>query len=387
MTILGIFLNNTMRTGANRRYLELMESLAQRGNRVFMIMNKNLDYTPIYFIKIPLDIRYKKKRFPPASFLFKHAIKKHYAEIRTVINSEADGQIDWIHIHSDMHLNSALFLKKKTGARFFFAFRCNDITRAQILRKYHALTRKEAFVSPLFELLNRFREKKIAKNADMVTIQNSADLKYFQKRTKYPVSKTAVIPGNIGLPHFTSEWENKNSSETVKTILYIGNLSLDKGVQFFLKAIALLKTRGVTGIQAQILGSKDTDAPAFSIARKLGIEDIISFEGFADPFPYMAHSDILIYPSIYDAFPDAVLEALHTGCPVFASDIGGIPDILADRELLFKVGDVQVIADKISRCITDPTYYKNIRTLCAKRAAAYHFDWAQAFEQAMVNYE
>ena len=33
MTILGIFINNEIRTGANRRYLELMEGLAERGIR------------------------------------------------------------------------------------------------------------------------------------------------------------------------------------------------------------------------------------------------------------------------------------------------------------------------------------------------------------------
>ena len=90
--------------------------------------------------------------------------------------------------------------------------------------------------------------------------------------------------------------------------------------------------------------------------------------------------------TLYDAFPDAVLEALHAGCPVIASRIGGLQDILKYPELLFNLGDIQGIADCIENCISDASYYLRIRTLCAERASEFRFDWAKKFEQAMLNF-
>ena len=89
MTILGVFLNKEMRTGANRRYLELMEEFAMKGNRVCVIMNTLLDYTPSYFTKIPLTVHYKRRGFPPASFLFRRAVKRWSFRKRLVFSKEA----------------------------------------------------------------------------------------------------------------------------------------------------------------------------------------------------------------------------------------------------------------------------------------------------------
>jgi hypothetical protein len=75
MNILGVFLNNQARTGGDRRYLELMESLAARGNTVIVIMNDFYDYQPQYIKVIGLAIKYIRHRPPPASYLFKKNVK------------------------------------------------------------------------------------------------------------------------------------------------------------------------------------------------------------------------------------------------------------------------------------------------------------------------
>ncbi|MDR3343232.1 MAG: glycosyltransferase [Treponema sp.] len=99
-----------------------------------------------------------------------------------------------------------------------------------------------------------------------------------------------------------------------------------------------------------------------------------------------ANKNLMVYPTLYDAYPDTVLEALHTGCTVIAAAVGGLPDLLQYPELLFKSGNLQEITDRIERCITDPVFYQHIRTLCAQRAAVHRFDWAERFEAAMENY-
>jgi glycosyltransferase involved in cell wall biosynthesis len=195
-----------------------------------------------------------------------------------------------------------------------------------------------------------------------------------------------IIPGNIGLPRCTPEWKNKNKSVKVENIIYIGSLSSSKGLWELLRALGQLIGKGYRFLQCHILGRLENTEPLIEFIKKSGIEKNVILEGFKDPFPYLTKGDLMVYPTLYDAFPDTVLEALHTGCPVIASAVGGIPDILKYQELLFASGSVSKIADKIERCIREPSYYDCIRKLCAERAEEYRFDWAEQFEKAMMDF-
>lgn len=378
MIILGLFLNNEIRTGANRRYLELMESLASKGNSVFVLMNSNLFYEPVSFSKISIPVHYRRKSFPPASYLIKKAVKKNILLI--------PANIDWIHIHGDMHLPAAILLKIKLTTKIFFASRCNDIYRAAIMGKYTIQPIRQRITTLLYGIINRIREKEVAKYASLITFQNAFDRDDFIERTAFPVSNTLIIPGNIGLPRCTDKWKNSNRSTTVSSLVYIGLLSTSKGLQYLLEACSSLKKRGAKHFTLSVLGKLENAKPVMKMVESLGIEDIVRFEGFVDPFPFLAKCDLMVYPTLYDAFPDAVLESLHAGCPVIATSVGGIPDLLKFPELLLEQADSAGLADRIEKCINDEFFYNRIRKLCAERAFEFHFDWAEKFNQIMMNY-
>jgi glycosyltransferase involved in cell wall biosynthesis len=196
-----------------------------------------------------------------------------------------------------------------------------------------------------------------------------------------------IIPGNIGPPRCLPEWENKNRSTRVENIGYIGSMDPSKGLWELLGALRQLTGKGFNFLQCRILGRLENTKPAINYIKKLGIVKNVTIEGFKDPFPYLAESDLMVYPTLYDAFPDTILEALHTGCPVIASAVGGIPDMLQYDELLFESGNIQEIAEKIEKCVTDNAYYDHIRKLCQERAKEHHFDWAEHFENAMTAYK
>ena len=253
MTILGIFLNKEMRTGANRRYLELMESLAAKGNRVYVIMNTLLEYTPVSFTKIPLTVPYKRRGFPPASFLFRKAVKRCYdSEIRPVL--EQAGGVEWVHIHGDMHLNAALYLCSVTGAPLFYAFRCNDITRARILRKSGSLSFREYLFSLLYEQVNRRREKLVARKARLTAFQNICDRDLYCERTGADKNTTVIIPGNIGLPRCIPEWENANKETSPEKLVFAGGVSLSKGLFHMLQTLSLVMDNTGRKIHLSVLG-------------------------------------------------------------------------------------------------------------------------------------
>ncbi|MDR0556872.1 MAG: glycosyltransferase family 4 protein [Treponema sp.] len=382
MNILGVLPLKQIRTGGDRRYLELMELLAERGNSVFVIMNAWLEYTPLHFTKIALPVSYTPHGFPPGSFLFKKVIKKNLSLSLEFARNKGCAAFDIIHIHGDMFLKSALFLRKKLRIPLFYASRCNDIDRAHIMRSKGALSSKEYFFSFVYEAINRFREKQTAKYAELITFQNTVDRDIFLKRTKCAVEKTVIIPGNIGLPRCAPGWENRNKSDKLKNIVYIGALSPSKGICDLLKALKRIKEKGYK-LHCYVLGRIENASQTMELIERLDIKDRISIEGFKNPFSYLADCDLMVYPTLYDAYPDAVLEALHTGCPVIASAVGGLPDMLKRPELLFEAGDVEEIAHRMERCIKESEFYERIRSLCAERAQAHRFDWAEQFEKAM----
>ena len=385
MNIVGIFLNNEMRTGANRRYLELMESLAEKGHSVAVIMNTHLKYVPTHFRRVEIPVRYKRRGFPPASFLFRKAIKTRIDFLREELGKNGLGDIDWIHIHGDIHFPAALYLKRVTGAKLFFAFRCNDITRAAILRKHGAYTAKEYALSYIFNIKDWFRERKIAKKSDLITFQNSVDRDIFLARvgSLAKIGNTVIIPGNIGIPRFTKETEHKNNSTSVVSLVYVGAASLSKGLGTLLEAMAILRDHGHAELRLFVLGKIDGSEKTFALVKRLGIGDMVSFEGYTSPFPFLARCDLMVYSTLYDAFPDTVLEALHVGCPVIASRVGGLPEMLESSELLFEIGNAPEIAQKIEICVSDPNHYRYIRDLCARRYKEFTFDWAERFANSM----
>jgi glycosyltransferase involved in cell wall biosynthesis len=83
-----------------------------------------------------------------------------------------------------------------------------------------------------------------------------------------------------------------------------------------------------------------------ALAYKLGIESKVMFFGKVPrsmmPEVYSV-ADAFILPSLHEAHPWSLLEAMSCGLPVAASDVGGIPETLPDREQLlnpWKTSDI-----------------------------------------------
>jgi glycosyltransferase involved in cell wall biosynthesis len=377
MTILGLYMLNHIRTGGNRKYLELLECLAARGNRVLALFNDSLDYTPRNFTKLEINLPYTGK-FPPASYLFKRYLKKNIGMLKKTFGTHND-PLDCIVSFGDTHLNAAVYLKKELKTKLLYGIRCSDVDRARILRRHGHMGVKKKIRSLLYEQLERSREKKAAKYADCISFLNNADKRSFLKRTGCPETKTAVIYNHIGPPICTEEYKNKNRSTGVKNIVYAGVMSADKGLFDLLQAAAILKTRGHGELRYYLLGRLENTKTVYGLAEDLGIRDLLFFEGYQNPQPYFVKYDLFVYPTLYDAFGNVITEALHTGCPVIASAVGGVTEILQYPELLFTLGKPEEIAEKIEGYIKSPEQYQKIRLLCRERAGNFYFDWAERY--------
>jgi glycosyltransferase involved in cell wall biosynthesis len=92
--------------------------------------------------------------------------------------------------------------------------------------------------------------------------------------------------------------------------------------------------------------------------KSLGIEDSVFFLGKRDDIPNILDSlSVLVLPSLVrEGFGLVLIEAMARGIPTIGSNIGGIPEVIADGEtgLLIPPGNTIALANAIETILSDP---------------------------------
>ena len=178
------------------------------------------------------------------------------------------------------------------------------------------------------------REKAVVKSANTTICNSQYTASTVRRAYQMPTSRVGLIYKAIDLKPFknAARAANKSTSSSRQEILFVGENWRRKGLDTLLKAISLLKT-GQPEIRLRIYGKPDlaTRQEFANLAEQLGITDHISFEGHIDrdDLPSaLACADILALPSYEEALGLVAIEALATGIPVVASNVGGIPEII-----------------------------------------------------------
>lgn len=76
------------------------------------------------------------------------------------------------------------------------------------------------------------------------------------------------------------------------------------------------------------LENADTKAQLIQYLARVGISDKVSFLGLkSDVMRWLSHADVMLFPSLWEGLPGAVIEAASVGVPVVASDLPGVIEI------------------------------------------------------------
>ncbi len=139
---------------------------------------------------------------------------------------------------------------------------------------------------------------------------------------RFQIRDASVIRARLGLPLDR------------KLICFVGRLSPEKGADLLLDAFAGLVRSGLEDGELVIVGGGAENAKLQARARDKGIEPRIHFKGMRPPTEipdFISACDILCLPSRREGCPNVVLEALASGKPVVACNVGGVPELLNER--------------------------------------------------------
>lgn len=182
----------------------------------------------------------------------------------------------------------------------------------------------------------------ILKNAHKV-IANSISLRSLALNS-FPDIPISVITNGVSHTIFKPNSNKKINTEVINA-LCVARLVKRKGVNLILHA---LECSELSNLNIWIVGSGPDEKNLLQLAEKLGIKDRVKFIGreFSEQLAERyAKADFLIHAALTESFSMTLLEAMASGLPIIASDVGGIPELIEDNinGILFPPGDIDAL--------------------------------------------
>ncbi|SEO15068.1 Glycosyltransferase involved in cell wall bisynthesis [Nitrosospira multiformis] len=201
--------------------------------------------------------------------------------------------------------------------------------------------------------------------------------------TYAPAATIQVIPNSVRFGMQSPEREEAGR------ILFLGHVGKRKGIFELLKALSLLKD-SLPDIRLVICGDGELDL-ARKTADELGIGSNVEFLGWIDAdqrAEELARASIFTLPSHDEGLPMAMLEAMAAGKAIIITPVGGIPEVIKDREngLLVPPGDAHALAQALREILEDSSLRK-ILAENALRTVETRFSAPAMMEQLSLVYE
>jgi glycosyltransferase involved in cell wall biosynthesis len=174
--------------------------------------------------------------------------------------------------------------------------------------------------------------------------------------------KVVTIPYGIELDKYLSIDGHRGNlrrelgfSEKDIVIGNVQRLVPTKGHSYLFEGIRLLKETAPE-VRFVIAGDGEIRAELERLVESLGLVERVHFLGFREDVDNIyADSDALIFPSLTEGAPFAIIEALASGRPVVATDVGGISELIDDGKCGFVVParDPKALAQALLKLIRD----------------------------------
>lgn len=271
-----------------------------------------------------------------------------------------------------------VILRLPSNIGFFASEICRDLGKCYIVEVVGCSWDSSWNYGTIFHKLiapyNFFKTRKIVRNA-----LSSIYVTQFFLQNRYPNINITNYASNVQLTDVSISNLNNHidlieNSNGIINIGMIGDLNTKfKGYDIALKAMSILKRFNFV---FHLVGGGD-QTYIRSLVKKYNLEDKVNIIGRLQSgdkiFSFLDSLDIYIHPSKQEGLPRAVIEAMSRACPILASSVAGIPELI-DLNWLHKPGDSEKLASHLKNFMNNKDLLKEQATLNFNKSLEYQQD-------------
>ncbi|GHE89411.1 glycosyltransferase family 4 protein [Thalassotalea profundi] len=160
--------------------------------------------------------------------------------------------------------------------------------------------------------------------------------------------------------------QNKTNSDKLR-IAHVGRFVRLKAQHILIEAIAKIPLKLQEKLSLSFFGTGDLLAHNQKLANELIPNVEVNFKGFVtNRDEIYGESDLLVVTSETEGLSLAILEALASGTPTIASNVGGNPELIHHQVngLLYSYGDIKELAEQIKSLIDNKIIYQEYSMQC-----------------------
>lgn len=174
--------------------------------------------------------------------------------------------------------------------------------------------------------------------------------RFYQQQFALPRSKIKILPNWVNLKRFRHT-PKKNS----KAVLFLHRLAPRKGADLLPKII--METLALDSkINFSIVGG----GPLLNNLKSLKEAKVVGPVPNSEVKGYLERANLFIMPSRQEGFPRVLLEAMATGTPFVATNVGGTSDILTSFQIQNSLASLEDFPTKIVRLVNDKQLSKKL---------------------------
>ncbi len=282
----------------------------------------------------------------------------------------AFGKYDVVHIHAE-------------GPAFFCWI--PKLFGKKVIVSIHGLDHQRAKWGKFASAYIMHGEKNAVKFADEIIVLSKNIQKYFKDTYG---RKTSFIPNGVNVPKIKNPEliSEKFGLEKNSYILYLGRIVPEKGEQYLIEAFKNVKTEKKLVIAG---GSSDTEMFMNKLRKMAEDDKRIIFTGFVQgDIKHELYSNAYVYtlPSDVEGMPLSLLEGMSYGNCCLISDIAEFMEVVGDKAVTFKRGDVEDLREKIQMLCDDEFIVFKFKS-AAQAYVLEKYDWDNVVNRTLDLYK
>jgi N-acetyl-alpha-D-glucosaminyl L-malate synthase BshA len=348
---------------------ELGKHLAGRGHEVAFISYS----TPLRLSDLPPRVSFHEVE------VVEYPLLKNFPYTLALASKMADvarvRQLQILHVHYAIPFTAAALLAKMSvpelDLKIVTTLHGTDVTLVGNNPSFRPVTEMTIMHSDAVTAVSHFLQEEVYRQFD---VDKQIDVVYNfidperHERPIPPCVPPRQCPDQFNLMHISNFRPVKRVTDVI---------------QVFARVAEKLSARLI------MVGDGPDAGTAMRLARELGIADRVTFTGVVDEVaPLLQAANLLLLPSQTESFGLVALEAMASGVPVVATNVGGLPEVVEHgvTGFLAPLGDVDQMAQYAVQILSDCSVCRAFSRAARERAVKL-FDYHDIIPQYEAVYE